>query len=111
MCIDYNTIIYFVALPCSVLRAPSNAKITGCTSGRIGIGHVGDICYLECIIGYQLVGNGSITCQSDGSWSDDETVCTSEYCVFFFIMYLVVCVCVAKKQRSIKALCFFISIT
>jgi len=60
-----------------VLPTPSNGAITECTFGNIGIGRFGHICYLECNTGYQLVGNDSRICQSDGSWNGNETVCES----------------------------------
>ena len=63
------------ALPCNVMLTPSNGKIVGCTSGSMGLGHVGDICYLECNNGYEMVGNSTRTCQSDGNWSGTDTTC------------------------------------
>ena len=34
-----------------------------------------DTCNFTCNTGYELSGSEIITCQSDGSWSDDNAMC------------------------------------
>ena len=34
-----------------------------------------DICNFTCNTGYQLTGSNTRTCQSDGSWSGNDTMC------------------------------------
>ena len=46
-----------------------------CSSGRVGVGYEGDTCSFTCNTGYELTGSDTRTCQSDGRWSGNETVC------------------------------------
>ena len=39
------------------------------------MGYDGDTCSFTCNTGYELTGNGTRTCQSDGSWSGSYDVC------------------------------------
>ena len=43
----------------------------------------GDTCKINCATGYELTGNDTRVCQSDGSWSNIRDVCRkSKHCVF-----------------------------
>ncbi|XP_065899217.1 uncharacterized protein [Dysidea avara] len=66
-------------VPCSSLTEPNNGTIT-CSLGDDGVLSYEDSCSFTCNTGYVLTGNGTRTCQSDGSWSDDETICTDIQC-------------------------------
>ena len=46
-----------------------------CSSDREGVGYEGDSCSFTCNTGYELTGNETRTCQSDGSWSGTDDVC------------------------------------
>ena len=39
------------------------------------MGYEGDTCSFTCNTGYELTGNDTRTCQSDGSWSGSDDVC------------------------------------
>ena len=39
------------------------------------MGYEGDTCSFTCNAGYELTGNDTMTCQSDGSWSGSNDVC------------------------------------
>ena len=67
----------FHIVPCSSLTEPNNGTIT-CSLGDDGVLSYEDSCSFTCNTGYVLTGNGTRTCQSDGSWSDDETICTGK---------------------------------
>ena len=47
-----------------------------CSSGRIGVGYEGDTCSFTCNTGYELTGSDTRTCQSDGSWSGTDVICS-----------------------------------
>ena len=38
-------------------------------------GYEGDTCNFTCNTGYELTGSNVRTCQSGGSWSDNDDVC------------------------------------
>jgi len=63
-----------IDIQCGNLTTPSNGGMS-CSSGRVGVGYEGDTCNFTCKAGYELTGNDTRTCQSDGSWSDTETMC------------------------------------
>ena len=46
-----------------------------CSLGDDGIPSYEDTCSFGCNTGYELTGSDTRTCQSDGSWSDNDTVC------------------------------------
>jgi len=62
-------------IQCSNLTKPSNGEIVSCNSASIGVGYEGDTCSFTCNTGYELSGNDTRTCQSDGSWSGSEIMC------------------------------------
>ena len=62
----------YVDIQCDNLLAPANGEITSCSSGRVGVGYEGDTCSFTCNTGYELTGNGTKICRSDGSWSSSD---------------------------------------
>jgi len=68
--------IYLTDSQCPNLPVPSNGEITSCSPGSIGVGNEGDTCTFTCNTGYDLTGSDTRTCQSDGSWSGSENLCS-----------------------------------
>ena len=56
--------------------ASANGEILSCSSGRVGVGYEGDTCSFTCNTGYELTGSDTRICQSDGSWSGSEMMCS-----------------------------------
>ena len=65
----------FILVPCSILTDPNNGTII-CSLGDDGVPSYGDTCTFTCNTGYELTGSNTRTCQSDGSWSGSDVVCT-----------------------------------
>ena len=61
---------------CTNLSIPANGRIELCSSGRAGVGFEGDNCSYTCNTGYELTGSDTRTCQSNGSWSVSDVVCS-----------------------------------
>ena len=61
---------------CPSLTAPDNGTIT-CSLGDDEEATVGETCTFTCDGGYELTGSVNRSCQIDGSWSGNETTCTS----------------------------------
>jgi len=57
--------------------ALSNGEITLCSSGSTEMDYT---CSFTCNTGYELTGSDTRTCQSDGSWSGNETMCSRGKC-------------------------------
>ena len=71
-----RTFMYFVLLVfCFQLTYPINGAIT-CLLGDDGVPSYEDTCNFTCNTGYELTGSDTRTCQSDGSWSGSEAMCT-----------------------------------
>ena len=56
---------------------PTNGRLE--TIVRRGYYEFEDVVSFECIPGYDLIGDNTITCQSDGQWSADEPICQSMF--------------------------------
>jgi len=54
-----------------MLITPNNGNIN-CGLRDNGLPSFRDICIITCNTGYELIGNETRTCQSDGSWSGNE---------------------------------------
>ena len=65
-----------VDIKCDNLSAPSNGRITSCSSGTTGVGYEGDTCNFTCNTDYELTGSDTRTCQSDGNWNGTVTICS-----------------------------------
>ena len=60
-----------------------------CSLGGDGVPSYNDICTFTCNAGYELSGSFIRTCQSDGSWSGTDTLCTrSEYVAYVRVLKL-----------------------
>ena len=59
---------------CDILSTPPSGGMS-CSSGRVGVGYGGDTCSFTCNTGYELTGSDTRTCQSDGSWSGNDSAC------------------------------------
>ena len=70
----FTFICIVIDIQCGRLTTPSNGGMS-CSSGRVGVGYEGDTCSFTCNTGYELTDSDTRTCQSDGSWSDTETMC------------------------------------
>ena len=78
--IQANALKCFISLdiPCSLTTViPSNGRIS-CGDGSLGfqIRYKGDECFIQCDTGYERTGSTFRTCQSDGNWSGNETMCS-----------------------------------
>ena len=61
-------------VPCEQLTNTSGEMIL-CMLGDDGRPSYEDICMVTCNTGYELTGNSTRICQSNGSWSDTSDVC------------------------------------
>ena len=74
-------------VPCSSLSDPSNGTMD-CSLGDDGTPSYEDTCSFTCNTGYELTGSDTRTCQSDGSWSGNDTTCNrGEYVFVIFVHY------------------------
>ena len=72
---------------CPSLTDPNNGVIT-CSLGDDGVPSYEDTCSFTCNTGYKLTGSDTRTCQSDGSWSGSDDICSrGEYCVFILFLH------------------------
>ena len=77
--IQTNVLICFICLDiqCRLTTViPSNGRIA-CGDGSLGFQgrYKGDLCFITCNTGYERIGSVFRTCQSDGNWSGNETMC------------------------------------
>ena len=61
-------------LVCSQLDNPANGK-HDCLLGGNEVAYYKDSCNFSCDTGYELTGDATRTCQSDGNWSGSEATC------------------------------------
>ena len=84
--ISYPVVYIVTSVSCCSLDIQCNnlatGEITSCSTGRVGVGYEGDTCNFACNTGYELTGNNTRTCQSDGSWSGNHDVCRRGKLVF-----------------------------
>ena len=62
------------AKSCPSLTDPINGTMN-CSPGNDGVPTYEDTCNFTCNTGYELTGSDTRTCQSDGNWSGNETMC------------------------------------
>ena len=74
-------IILCLIVACPSLSNPINGGIT-CSLGDDGVPSYEDTCSFTCNTGYELTVNDNRTCQSDGSWSGTEAMCTRGTCMY-----------------------------
>ena len=68
-----------VLVPCLPLTNLNNGLIN-CSLGDDGVPSYKDTCSFTCNTGYELTGNDTRTCQSNGSWSGSDDVCRRGKC-------------------------------
>ena len=68
-------LLYIHALVCPLLNNPADG-IINCSLGDDKVPTYEDTCGFTCNTGYELVGNDTRTCESDGNWSGTEINCT-----------------------------------
>ena len=94
----------FVDIQCDILSTPSKGGMS-CSSGKVGVGYEGDTCSFTCNAGYLLTGRDTGTCQSNGSWSGNQTFCkqgTVVLCMYVLSRHTIVCR-VAKDSQCVHA--------
>ena len=67
--------LWYIIVSCPLLTDPNNGMIN-CSLGDDGVPSYEDTCSYTCDIGYQLNGSDTRTCQSDGSWSGTNAMCS-----------------------------------
>ena len=72
-----------VSVPCLPLTNPDNGMIN-CSLGDDGVHSYKDTCNFTCNTGYELTGNDTRTCQSDGSWSGSDVMCSNNTATMSF---------------------------
>ena len=64
---------------CLTVHCPSlpnyDDGVINCSLGDDEIFSYEDTCSFTCNAGYELTGNDTRTCQSDGSWSGNDSLC------------------------------------
>ena len=60
---------------CESLNNPNNGVIN-CSLGGGEVHSYNITCSFTCNTGYELTGSDTRTCQSDGSWSGSDDVCS-----------------------------------
>ena len=70
---------------CPSLDDPSNGTVN-CSLGDDEVPSFEDTCSFTCDTGYELTGSNTRTCQSDGSWSGSDAVCSrGKYMAFMYV--------------------------
>jgi len=72
LCIKF----YYLDTQCVTLALSDGLKILCDSTFTNGVGYIGDTCSFTCNTGYEFSGGETRTCQSDGSWSGVEAICT-----------------------------------
>ena len=67
-------LLFFILLGCPTLTNLYNG-ILSCDQGGDEFANFGDICFVSCNNGYELIGNNIRICQTDGSWSHGDAIC------------------------------------
>ena len=68
------TFLFYLLVFCPLLESLINGMVS-CSLGDDGVPSYEDTCSFTCDTGYELTGNNTRTCQSDGSWSGSDVVC------------------------------------
>ena len=85
--IHNDNVLYILLVSCSSLNNPTNGMIN-CSLGDDGAPTYEDTCSFTCNTGYDLNGSEIRTCQNDGNWSGNSTMCgRSEW--FYYVTLLV----------------------
>ena len=65
----------YTLVTCPSLTGTSGRDDVNCSLEDDGVPSYGDTCSINCPAGYELTGNDTRICQSDGSWSGIDNVC------------------------------------
>ena len=77
---------------CPTLTNPDNGVIN-CSLGDNGVPSYEDTCSFTCNTGYELTGSDTRTCQSDGSWSGTDSVCSKgNLCMYIYVCIHIYCI-------------------
>ena len=77
--------MYFI-VQCPGLTDPMNGMVA-CSLINNPISSYEDTCNFTCNTGYELTGSDTRTCQSGGSWSGTDTMCTrGRICIITCLM-------------------------
>ena len=63
-----------ILVSCPSLDSPINGMIN-CSLGDDEVSSYEDTCSFTCDTGYELTDSDTRTCQSDGTWSGNSTMC------------------------------------
>ena len=85
---------YFI-VSCQSLTDPSNGMIN-CSLGDDEVPSYEDTCSFTCDTGYELTDNDTRTCQSDGTWSGNSTMCEISKSVCNITEYVYSMICMIK---------------
>ena len=82
------TMCFIISLlvSCPSLDNPSNGVVS-CSLGNDGVPSYEDICSFTCDTGYELTGSDTRICQSNGSWSGSDVVCTIGKYMASYVLY------------------------
>ena len=69
-----NNVLYHLLVSCPSLDNLSNGTVN-CSLGDDEVPSYEDTCSFTCDTDYELIGNDTRTCQSDGNWSGSTTMC------------------------------------
>ena len=74
-----------LSVSCPILE--QDGVVYVCLLGDDGVPSYEDTCNLTCNTGYELTGSDTRTCQSNGSWSGIEVLCTRGNVCFSLTIY------------------------
>ena len=83
---------------CPSLDNPINGMID-CSLGDDGAPSYEDTCSFTCNTGYVLTGSDTRTCQSDGSWSGNSTMCSRGE--WFYVVHIGLSVILHQAMRFV----------
>ena len=84
---------YILLVSCPSLDDPSNGVVS-CSLGDDGVPSYEDTCSFTCDTGYELTGSDTRTCQSNGSWSGSDAMCSrGKYMASYMCVILIISFC------------------
>ena len=96
--------MFIFKVQCEMLAPPDNGDMMCVTTSNIQTMETiayGGNCSFTCNTGYELTGNDTRTCQSNGSWSGSDTMC---------IIRGIICMCFMYDMSYIRTFNYFIKI-
>jgi len=78
--------LYTLLVTCPSLSEHNGGNVNViCSLGDDGVPSFEDTCNIDCAAGYELTGNDTRTCQSNGSWSGSNDVCRKSKKIAYFM--------------------------